>query len=1185
MRQLLLLLLSLSSSPLLAADHYALVTLGDLVVEGAPLPESINSDWYAHVDHHELPVQIDGGEAWLPTRSSEMGGDGAFYQLRKASLAIVGSALPIRGRLLLPVNKDQMRSVEFSVPANFTREAPDWQWKLTAAMVDRERIAQHRPGEAWFRRHLSTLGIGPRPGADDSYHSPLRDIEHLMDLVNGTIAIRENLALRPASNLPGGQHRIERVARSLTDTAKIFRTDEAELRQLNHLGEGPVAPGTLVLVPERNPWNAKPPAPKAPTASPVAIADLPGITLPTVTWGDLPPIDSTVDPSASIIPEDQHAVFAADLTTLLETVDSLDHVSTPVQSLMEEAATDARIADRYRHQLTLDSSDLTKVLGPTVIERVAITGHDPFLRSGTDLAVIFTPKQRLLLLAALTARHASAIAKDHAIRVQGEIDHIPWTGVVTADRSVCSYVAEIANQVVVTNSLDGLRSLVVTSSRGRANLASTPDYRFFRSRYPLKEGGVLAVLSDATIRRWSSAAWRIADVRRQQANRRLIDLALEHAPWVVEQRGARPAPIEDPQVGKVDFDLGAPRSSLVNTVRFLTPLVEMLPTEATGDEANAYRSWLGNYQANWTRSFDPIAVQVQADASSITMDVTVRPLTRRSQLQELINFTKAGAIVPGSGDPHNGSLIHLGLAVDLRSALARDMGQNLGRFGTQLGLDPLRWIGGWATVSLELDEDWLEATRVARSGSQRWRGLPVLVHIPSKDPLALAGFMAGLHSMADQSAPGLVTWETRTDRNHPYVAILPAQGGGALPAIFYATTHDALILSANERVLQEALVRHDGPASTTPWHGDHVGLRLAAPHRLLSLYRSMQDLGDDPLQRAQRRSWSNLALLSSLAAQFPTTDPTMAWERLQGSSPSCPGGGAYVKDATGFWESSRYGSPWHPRGVDDFPEGLVNIGEIQAGATFEEDGLRARLIVQRTAGKQAASPLTTEDRYLAASRRGDQRRQEHDLPGAIIDYRQALDLAQRQRAFRPDDKELLLHMVQIQFVLTDLSLTLGDLPNAKLSFAQAKTVLTPLLKTSPQKDDLLQTLRELELRIAESPQSRLSVCQTFADEAPASPHALNMLAWELLTSTDLALRDSPRALNLAEAAVKASHRQMDFILDTLAVAYGEAGRWDEAIATEQEAIAKSTSPESLQETLTRLKAHQRLPQPVPEPKP
>src|SRR5262249_18001928 len=60
------------------------------------------------------------------------------------------------------------------------------------------------------------------------------------------------------------------------------------------------------------------------------------------------------------------------------------------------------------------------------------------------------------------------------------------------------------------------------------------------------------------------------------------------------------------------------------------------------------------------------------------------------------------------------------------------------------------------------------------------------------------------------------------------------------------------------------------------------------------------------------------------------------------------------------------------------------------------------------------------------------------------------------------------------------------------------------------------------------------------------PAALNGLAWALATCVDSAVRDGPAAVDLAEKAVAATNRKDANMLDTLAAAYAEVGRFSDA---------------------------------------
>ncbi len=74
---------------------------------------------------------------------------------------------------------------------------------------------------------------------------------------------------------------------------------------------------------------------------------------------------------------------------------------------------------------------------------------------------------------------------------------------------------------------------------------------------------------------------------------------------------------------------------------------------------------------------------------------------------------------------------------------------------------------------------------------------------------------------------------------------------------------------------------------------------------------------------------------------------------------------------------------------------------------------------------------------------------------------------------------------------------------------------------------------------------------------PNWPEALNNLAWLLASSADATLRNGPEAVGLAEKACALTERKVPVFLGTLAAAYAEAGQFDKAVATAEEAIAKA----------------------------
>ena len=66
--------------------------------------------------------------------------------------------------------------------------------------------------------------------------------------------------------------------------------------------------------------------------------------------------------------------------------------------------------------------------------------------------------------------------------------------------------------------------------------------------------------------------------------------------------------------------------------------------------------------------------------------------------------------------------------------------------------------------------------------------------------------------------------------------------------------------------------------------------------------------------------------------------------------------------------------------------------------------------------------------------------------------------------------------------------------------------------------------------------------------------ALNELAWALATDADDSFRNGVEAVNWAERLCKEDGWKTAMYVDTLAAAYAEQGRWDDAVATQKKAI-------------------------------
>jgi tetratricopeptide (TPR) repeat protein len=126
------------------------------------------------------------------------------------------------------------------------------------------------------------------------------------------------------------------------------------------------------------------------------------------------------------------------------------------------------------------------------------------------------------------------------------------------------------------------------------------------------------------------------------------------------------------------------------------------------------------------------------------------------------------------------------------------------------------------------------------------------------------------------------------------------------------------------------------------------------------------------------------------------------------------------------------------------------------------------------------------------------------------------------------------------------------------SVALARTHLQEALRIKPDKDSVhfnLGLLCALEGKPAEA----VAHYRKALVLRPANTKALNNLAWLLATHPDAKYRDGAEAVRLATRAVELTKRNDAEALDTLAAAYAEAGRFEEAASTAQQALGLARS--------------------------
>ena len=674
---------------------------------------------------------------------------------------------------------------------------------------------------------------------------------------------------------------------------------------------------------------------------------------------------------------DQYAVFFPTFKKMMTVLDELEESSPPFLRLAVPRAENAEIKIRYERQLCIALDKMVRIFGPSTIARVAYTGSDPYLPTGSDKAVLFGARTPKLVRNHIAGSQKEALKSiPGAKKVSGIVDGVAYEGVVSPGRVVCSYMATIDKVVVVTNSLFQLEQIVKVSKGRIPAMDSLDEYTFFRDRYKLGDGQetALLVLTDAAIRKWCSPKWRIAASRRVRAAAVMAQLQARHL-GELKTENLKPARLilDKPIHGAGDIWLtaGGVSSSVYGNLEFMTPIAELNLQKVSKPERDAYERFRRNYQRSWRQFFDPIAVRFVVKDGKLAADVTVRPLIASSQYQQIMAITGQTKIAQDFGDRHDGSRLHFVMALDKQSPMVRQYSNFASMMAPNIGANALDWMGDWISFYSEEDPFWGELAAVSKKEGtgklnefleKNYGRLPIALHIDVSSPLKVTGFLVALRAYIEQTAPGMTAWETRVHEEKNYVKVSPSEAaktsmpeGMVEPALYYAVTGKSLLVTLNEGIIKRSLIRGAAREKALekgkrikvkgkPWIGESMAIQAksAVLETLQTIFRENINI------TLQSRSWANIQILNEWRRRFDQADPVVFHRRFWQTRLVCPGGGKYVwNEQFKTMESTVFGHPAEPKMPEELPEIMRRINSVSMGITFEDNGLRARAEIER----------------------------------------------------------------------------------------------------------------------------------------------------------------------------------------------------------------------------------------------
>jgi hypothetical protein len=287
-----------------------------------------------------------------------------------------------------------------------------------------------------------------------------------------------------------------------------------------------------------------------------------------------------------------------------------------------------------------------------------------------------------------------------------------------------------------------------------------------------------------------------------------------------------------------------------------------------------------------------------------------------------------------------------------------------------INVDPFSWLGENFSVFVDDDPFWADLAKVKQDDIGRFMEnnisrVPVAIRADVSDGMKLTLFLTAVHAYIDQSSPGMLTWESKTYKDQPYVKVAPTERarknfsiGGSLE-FFYAASGDSLLVTLGEPLLKRAIDRQlareeakkkgeKRPEIERPWLGESMGLQ--ANRNLLGVFATLTFT--DYQRMLQRRSWGNLPILNEWKRRYPNEDPVKLHAKFWQTELICPGGGKYVwNEKWQTMESTVYGHPGEPKDGPIVTPGMLGLESADFGMTFEEQGLRARAVLDRNLKK------------------------------------------------------------------------------------------------------------------------------------------------------------------------------------------------------------------------------------------
>jgi hypothetical protein len=543
------------------------------------------------------------------------------------------------------------------------------------------------------------------------------------------------------------------------------------------------------------------------------------------------------EPLARAVPADFYFVRAKSFGAFSEILSFVESFGAPVADAFDGTPSERGSLSRYLAELGVETGDLSRVLGPEVVQDFALVGSDPYLHQGSDVTLIFRLKSPLLFRAALLkalATHGAA----HGGTQNSSFTHEGITVDVarSPDGRVRQHHAVVGELELVSNSPTAIKRVIATIHGKAPKLADELDFQYMLARDADVAADVLAFLGDRFVETVVGPAQKIAEARRQVALSELTaaPVAALLFGWV---HGKSPADknelvrsgllsageLSHQSGGRIDWMPGSAPRSAWGTPAALEPLID-LPSvsKVSVAERDSYAEFAQAYQQRWSQYIDPIALRLSSarrgDSRGLHAEMRVLPLVAND---EAARFDLGGDGRVAPSDLGSGARFSMGIGA--QSPLRRELSGWLAWASGQGSGVQLDWLGDYAMVGVADRAELLAAARrqsrdlplerpasaeelgredASRTELEALVGLPVYAVVGLRSRVATAVALTAVRHLVESVAPGEVQWAPFAAYRGVEVVRILGRDGGHEVALYYAMAGDALVLTFNRSVMR-----------------------------------------------------------------------------------------------------------------------------------------------------------------------------------------------------------------------------------------------------------------------------------------------------------------------------------------------------------------------------------------------